>query len=431
MKKKFNTIIVGGGFGGLHCAISLNKHEQDVLLVDQNNYHLFIPLLYQVATAGLSSTQVATPIREIIQAHKNTSVIKGSLNNIYPDKNQIQVDGENYEFENLVLAIGDKPSYFGNNHWKENSMALKSLDDALRIRNQILKSYEKAEISDDINEIQRLLTFVIIGAGPTGVELAGSISEIANETLIKDFKNIDPSQTKIYLLEAAGDVLGFYTHETSQNALKDLDSLGIYTLTEKMVKDIQKGKVIYQSTEVEDPDNSKAEELIAENIFWAAGNEGHPIVEQLDCELTKNKKVKVADDLSLKNRNNIFVIGDAAYKEQDGKPLPGQAPVAIQQGKYVADVIIEKQLPEKRKPFRYTNKGSMATIGRKKAVGEIRGVKVKGTLAWLMWSFIHLFYLIQNRNRIFTFINWGFLYIWRESGARIIHESKHESKEDK
>ncbi len=416
MKKTFETIIVGGGFGGLNAAIKLGKKNKEVLLIDRTNHHLFQPLLYQVATAGLSPADIATPIREILKKYSSITVIMDEVTEISKKNSTVTISsGNQISFENLILATGARHSYFGNDQWEKLAPGLKSLDDALSIRENVLRSFEKSELETDLKKISALTTFVVIGAGPTGVEMAGAIAEIATKTLAKNFSNIDPKSSKIYLIEGGQRVLSTFHPSLSEKSKNDLKSLGVTVKLNSFVKEITEEGV------------TVGEEFIpTKNIIWAAGNKANPILLKLDANLDKMGRALVERDCSIEGFPNIFVIGDAsAFKRGEGF-LPGLAPVAAQQGKYVAN-LINKRLPKgKRESFKYIDKGSMATIGKSKAILELGKIRISGFIAWCAWCLVHLLFLVLFRNRVFIFFDWVYSYITEQRGARLIKGNERE-----
>lgn len=408
------VVIVGGGFGGLNATKALKKAKLDILIIDKTNHHLFQPLLYQVATAALSPGEIATPIREIVRDQENTSVIMGEVVAIKPDANLIVLgNGDEVPYNYLVLAIGARHSYFGNDQWEKFAPGLKTISDALQIREHVLLSFEKAERMDRISDAEKYLNFVVIGGGPTGVEMAGAIAEIAHKTLFKNFRKIKPERSKIYLIEALPHILPVYPESLSLHAERDLEKLGVKVLTNKKVT-----KIDADGVQIDD------QHIPCKNVIWAAGNQVSPLLKDLNAPLDRAGRVIVEPDLSAPGHPNIFVIGDAAFaKDKKGKPLPGIAPTAIQQGAYVAK-IIKKGIPkEKRPPFKYFDKGSMATIGTKKAVAMIGNLKITGILAWLAWCFIHIVYLIGFRNRFGVMVEWFYCFITSDRGVRLIYRS--------
>ena len=406
------VVIIGGGFGGLNVAKSLNKVKAEIFLIDKQNHHLFQPLLYQVATAALSPADIAVPLREILRDQSNTTCMMSEVVSIDKDnKKLVCKNGEVINYDYLVIAAGARHSYFGNDGWESFAPGLKTIKDAIGIREKILLSFEKAERLDSISEASKYLNFVIIGAGPTGVELAGAIAEITHKTMFKNFRRIDPSKSKIYLIEGAPRILPPYPPVLSKKAQTTLEKMGIKVLTSTIVTEVTKDGVKYGDEFIE-----------ARNVIWAAGNQASPLLKTLDTELDRAGRAIVDADLSLPNYPNIFVIGDAACaKGKNDVPLPAIAPVAIQQARFVAK-IIKKQTPkEKRNKFKYLDKGSMATIGTNKAVGNFKGVKFTGVLAWLAWGFVHVAFLVGFKNRMSIIMQWVIHYITGMRGARLIH----------
>jgi len=408
------VVIVGGGFGGLNVAKSLKKCALDILLIDKTNHHLFQPLLYQVASAALSPGEIAIPIREILRKQENTSVIMGDV--VQVDKNTKQLvmaNGEKLGYDYLILAVGASHSYFGNDPWEKYAPGLKTIKDALRVREEILISFEKAERLDSITEASKYLNFVIIGGGPTGVEMAGAIAEIAHKTMFKNFRRIKPEKSKIYLIEASPHILPSYPEKLSKKAQRDLEQLGVRVITGKKVTHVTEDGVQVEDTFYP-----------CKNIIWAAGNQASPLLKTLGVPVDRQSRIIVGPDLTIPDHPEIFVIGDAASATgKDGKPLPGVAQVAIQEGRYVAK-IIKKNIPrENRSPFKYFDKGSMATIGRAKAVAVVGKLQFTGLFAWLMWCFIHITYLIGFRNRLSVMVEWIIFYITGQRGARLIYSS--------
>jgi len=405
-------IIIGGGFGGLNVAKKIGNAKVNVLLIDKTNHHLFQPLLYQVATAALSPADIATPIREILKANRNQTVLMGHVEKIDKEKKQIYLkNGDIYAYDFLVVAVGAKHSYFNNPEWEEYAPGLKTLIDALKIREKVLISFEKAERSGSVSEARKYLNFVIVGGGPTGVELAGAIAEIANETMLKNFRRIDPTKTKIYLVEAANQILPAFPKDLANKAKNYLENFGVRVLTNRRVVKITDEGVNINETFIE-----------TKNIIWAAGNKASPILKTLNTKLDNQGRVFVEKDLTIPNYPEIFVIGDAAHAiDKNNQPLPGLAPVAIQQGMYVAN-IIKKSIPQKkRKPFKYLDKGSLATIGKTKAVGTFKKIKFSGFKAWLAWCVVHIMYLVTFKNRLIVLTQWVFSYILGQRGARLIN----------
>ncbi len=410
MKKHFDTIIIGSGFGGLNAAIKLGKKKKNVLIIDKKNHHLFQPLLYQVATAGLSPSDIATPTREILKKYTSVTTILDEVVSFNKENKSITTKSKSiFTYSNLVIATGARHSYFGNEQWEEFAPGLKSLNDALKIRENILMSFEQSELEDDYEKKKAYTTFVIIGAGPTGVEMAGAIAEIATKTLTKNFSNINPKKSRIILIEGGPKVLSSFHPSLSKKAKADLEAFGVEVKLNSFVKNITKDGV------------EVGEEFIsAKNIIWAAGNKANPIITALDTKMDRMNRALVDDDCSIEKHPNIFVIGDAsAFKQGEGY-LPGLAPVAAQQGKYVANIIIKSLSKGKREAFNYLDKGALATIGKRKAIMEVGRVKISGFIAWIAWLVVHLLFLVLFRNKVSIFSSWVYHYITEKRGVRLI-----------
>lgn len=410
MKNHFETIIIGAGFGGLNAAIKLGKKKKDVLIIDKTNHHLFQPLLYQVATAGLSPSDIAAPTREILKNYNSITVIMDEVLHIDKVKSTLNTKSEKVlSFNHLILATGARHSYFGKDHWEAIAPGLKCLDDAINIRENILNSFELSEMASDQKEIDALTTFIVVGAGPTGVEMAGAIAEIATKTLAKNFTQIDPGKSKIYLIEGGQRVLSSFSEDLSVKAKNDLEKLGVTVKLNTLVKDITE-------------DGVKIEDgfIPSKNIIWAAGNIASPLLKCLNVGLDKMGRAFVDSDCSLNGFPNIFIIGDAAAFKNDNNFLPSLAPVASQQGKYVGDLIVNNLPKGKRDPFHYIDKGIMATIGKKKAILEIGRIKISGFLAWAAWCFVHILFLVLFRNKVSILMSWTYNYFTGKRGARLI-----------
>ena len=408
------VVILGGGFAGLNAAKALGHSKLDVWVIDKTNHHLFQPLLYQVASAALSPGDIAIPIREILSPYDNVTVIMGEITTIDKETRTIALhNGDQIGYEYLIVALGARHSYFGKDEWEVFAPGLKTLTDALKIRERILMSFEMAERCDSISEAKKYLNFVIIGGGPTGVEMAGAIAEIAYETMLKNFRRIDTTKTKIYLIEGSPHILPAYPESLSLKAQQYLEHFGVIVMTGKRVTDVTKDGVTVENLFIP-----------AENILWAAGNQASPILTTLDVPLDRQGRVLVDADLSIPDHPEIFVIGDSACAmDKNGKPLPALAPVAVQQGKYVAH-ILRKRLPKSaRPPFRYFDRGTMATVGKTKAIAMFGKLEFSGVLAWLAWCFIHILYLIGFRNRLVVLTQWLFSYFSGQRGARLINQS--------
>lgn len=405
------VVIIGGGFGGLNVAKTLKNTQLDVLVIDKTNHHLFQPLLYEVATAAISPGDIAAPLREILRYQQNTTVIMGEV--VAVDKNAKQVtisNGNKISYDYLVISIGARHSYFGRDDWEPFAPGLKTISDALKIREQVLISFEQAERLDNPSESAKFLNFVIIGGGPTGVEMAGAIAEIANKTLFKNFRRIKPEESKIYLIEALPQILPMYPDQLAKKATHALESMGVKVLTGKKVTDINSNGVQIEGMFIE-----------SMNIIWAAGNQVSPLLKSLDVPLDRAGRVIVGPDLSIPDRPEVFVIGDAAHLVgKDGKPLPGVAPVAMQEGRYVAKIIKQGLSKERRLPFVYFDKGSMATIGKAKAIAMFGKIQLSGFFAWLMWAFVHIMFLIGFRNRLTVMLEWAAMMFTGKRGVRLI-----------
>lgn len=404
------VVIVGGGFGGLLAAKEFKDTEFDVTIIDKTNHHLFQPLLYQVASAALSPADIAIPIRSIFTDQPNIKVLLDEAITVDKNNNKVILKNSELEFDYLILSPGARHSYFGNDEWENFAPGLKTLSDALKIRERILNSLEAAEKEKDKNKIQNYLTFIVIGGGPTGVELAGAIAEIAKKTMIRDYKNFRADDTKIILVEAFPRILTSYPEDLSEKAKDDLKKMGVEVLLNTKVTDINKDGIMIGDTFIE-----------SKNVIWAAGNAASNLLKSLEIELDIAGRAIIEEDCSIPGYPNIFVIGDAALmKNEKGEILPGVAPVAMQQGKFVGKLILNSNEKNIRKKFVYVDKGSMATIGKAKAVAMIKGLKLSGLIAWLAWSLVHIFFLIGFRNRFRVFAEWIWYYITNRQGTRLI-----------
>lgn len=428
-RQRPRVVIVGGGFGGLTAAQSLEGAAVDVTVVDKTNYHLFQPLLYQVAIAGLSPAEIASPIRGILAEQENARVLLGEVAAVDFERRRVQLaTGDALAYDYLILAAGARTSYFGNDAWERHAPSLKSLEDALEVRRRVLLAFERAEAIDDARERSRLLTFVVIGGGPTGVELAGSIAELARFVLARDFRSIDPREAKVVLLEAGSRILASYPESLSQRAVEQLAELGVEVRTGSRVTVIDEQGVELLGPSVDDVPGLGAgrdtTRLYSDTVVWGAGVRGASLGEALGVPLDRAGRVKVEADTSLAGHPEVFCIGDMAYLEQDGEALPGVSPVAMQQARHVARIIRREAgragEPPPRKPFRYFDKGTMATIGRSRAIAAARGIHMTGFLAWLAWLFVHLVYLIGFRNRFVVLFTWAWSYFSYRRGARLI-----------
>jgi NADH dehydrogenase len=403
--------VVGGGFGGLYAARSLGRHGVDVVLIDRVNYHLFQPLLYQVATAALSAGQIAEPLRAILRKYRNVEVLLGSVDRVDVDGRRVHLeDSAEIAYDYLVLAAGARHSYFAHPEWEAKAPGLKSLADALEMRRRIFLAFELAEREDDPRRRQALLTFVIVGGGPTGVELAGAIAEIARHTVSRDFRRFDPRQARVILLERGERVLEQYPKDLSASAQRALEDIGVEVRTGQGVTDLQADHVMVGD-----------EAIPTCTTLWAAGVASSPLGRQLGLDVDRSGRVPVQPDLSVPGHPEIFVVGDlAAFRQPNGQLLPGVAPVAIQEGEAAAANIARSLKGQPRRAFHYFDRGTMATIGRAAAVADIRGIHLSGFIAWMAWLCIHLLYLIGFENRLLVLVQWAMSYLSYERGARLI-----------
>ena len=403
-------VIVGAGFGGLSTAKALAGKPFDVTVIDRHNYHLFQPLLYQVATASLSPAEIASPIRGILQRAQNVNVMLGKVSGIDLERREVLAEGRRIPYDTLVLATGAQHAYFGHGDWAAFAPGLNTIDDATYIRRRILLAFEKAETETDPAERARLLNFVIVGGGPTGVEMAGAIAELANRALAEDFRSIDPRAARIILVEAAPRLLTPFDPPLSEAARTSLEQLGVEVRLGTPVTALDAAGVSVGSERIE-----------ARTVIWGAGVIASPAGQWLGTETDRAGRVKVEADLSVPGHPDIFVIGDtAAINDANGNPLPGVAPVAKQQGNYVAALLIARQKGEATKPFRYRDLGSLATIGRKRAIIQMGRFRMKGFFAWLLWCMAHIYYLIGFRNRFVVAISWLWNYITFQRATRLI-----------
>jgi NADH dehydrogenase len=410
-KKTPRVVIIGGGFGGLYAAKELANKPVSMILLDRTNHHLFQPLLYQVATAGLSPGDIAQPIRHILKHAENLEVVLANADRIDVAEKAVVCADRKVSYDYLIVAAGARHSYFGHDEWEQFAPGLKNLPDVLELRRRILFAFEAAEIAETAAERQKALTFVVVGAGPTGVEMAGAIAELAHKSLADDFHHVNPKDARIVLVDAAPRVLPAFTPGLSESARKQLEQLKVEVRTGVMVKDVG-------------PDGVHVgDELIpARTIVWAAGNAASPLGKSLGVELDRAGRVKVNEDLTIPGHPEIFVIGDmAVFTYQTGEPLPGVCPVAMQMGRHAARNILAAAEGRPMLPFRYHDKGQMATIGRNRAIADLKVVRFGGFLAWLSWLFIHLIFLIGFRNQVFVFLQWAWAYLTYSKGARLIY----------
>ena len=411
MTDKPKVVIIGGGFGGLWAARALGNKPLQVTLIDRKNHHVFQPLLYQVATAVLSPGEIAQPIRRVLHKYKNIEVILGEAVEFEKESNQVVLgDGARVDYDYLIVAAGARHSYFGHDEWETAAPGLKTLEDAVEIRRRVLLTFELAERDAYLTGQQRQLNFVVVGGGPTGVELAGAIADIARQALAKDFMAIDTRKTRVTLFEGSDRVLGTFAEELSISAKQQLEQIGVKVRLNSFVSEIEPGRV-----KVGD------EWIDCDVVLWATGVAASPLGKKLGAETDKAGRVFVEKDLSLKGFPNVFVIGDmASLLMKSGEPVPGVSPAAMQMGTLTANNIIGELSGKPRENFEYWDKGTMATIGRSKAIAEAGGLKFKGLIAWLMWLFLHVFFLIGFRNRFAVMFSWFWAYLTRERSARLI-----------
>ena len=414
MDGKCHIVVLGGGFGGLEFCKHFRSEDARITLVDRTNHHLFQPLLYQVATAGLSAPDIAQPIRSILADRPDITVLMDNVQDFNLAERKVFLHEKILHYDFLVLALGGCNSYFGHHEWEAFAPGLKTIDDAVRIRSRVLLAFEEAENSPEREKHERLMTIVIIGGGPTGVELAGAFAELARTVLRRDFRHIDPTEARIILLEGSPVILGNFPPDLSRSAQRQLEVLGVHVRTSTRVKDIRDGEVELET----------GEKIYAATILWAAGVAATPVAQKLGVELDKSGRLKVLPDLSLPGYPEVFAIGDLALViGGDGKPVPGVSPAAMQMGRHVAGIITnEIRFGGKvaRPPFKYFDKGTMATIGRSAAVAWVKKIHLSGYPAWLMWLFVHLIFLVGFRNRIAVLVNWAYAYYGYKRGARII-----------
>ncbi len=405
-----HVAIIGGGFGGLYAARTLAKYPVDITIIDRDNYHLFQPLLYQVATAALSTGDIASPIRSILSKFKNVRCIMAEVTDIDLDGNRIMTRDGDYHYDYLINAAGATGTYFGHDEWEKYAPGLKTLEDALEIRRRIFSAYETAErLPKESDERHAYLTFICIGGGPTGVEMAGSIVEIATQTLKSDFRSIDPRKTRVILLQSGDRVLPEYPKDLSDSARRQLLELGVEVRTNSRVTDITKDGVFIGETFIP-----------CKTVVWTAGVAASPLGKMMGAPTDRGGRVIVNADMTVPGHNNAFVIGDLANFHHGPKELPGIAPVAIQMGVAVAHNIINATEGKPMKDFDYDDRGQLATIGRNSAVGIVKGLHVKGFVAWLMWLLIHVYFLIGFENRAFVMMNWIYSYLSYQRSARLI-----------
>lgn len=413
-----HVVILGAGFGGIQAACALGNSDIKVTIVDRKNHHLFQPLLYQVATASLAPADIAAPIRHVVARFKNTNVILGVAEDIDLQHKRVQLDDRSVSYDTLIMATGVRHAYFGNEKWAEHAPGLKTVEDAFRIRERFLLAFERAEQEDDPEVQQSILTFIIIGGGPTGVELAGAMAEIARHAMSQDFRRIDPSTARVILVEANDRVLKAYDKKLCDRAKSDLESLGVEVRLNTRVTDID-GQCVWVGED----------QILSKNVFWAAGVQAEAISDTLDVETDKSGRVPVRPDLSVEGHPDVFIVGDLAkvIDPKTSEEVPGVAPAAMQMGKYVGNLIrkrVSGNQSGEPKPFSYRDKGMLATIGRSRAVGRVYNLRVVGFVAWMLWALVHVLFLIGFRNRAVVIFTWIWAYFTYQRRARIIIPDK-------
>ncbi len=410
LKQAPHVVIVGGGFGGLLAAKALKNVPVRVTVIDRNNHHLFQPLLYWVATAGLSPADISAPIRRVLRGQQNTSVLMAEVSGVDLANKRVLIGERSLQYDYLVLATGAQDNYFGHPEWSKYAAGLKSIGEATSIRSHILRAFELAEIETDEEKVEELLTFVMVGAGPTGVEMAGATAELAHKALAKDFRHINPTRARVILVEAGPRILPTFPASLASKAQKALHHLGVEVRTGAPVEDIDASGV-----------SIAGERVACRTVVWSAGVLASPAGKWLGAETDRAGRVRVNADLTLPAHPNVFVIGDTATLNQDGRPLPGVAPVAMQQGHYVAELIKQRTTAGgAERPFHYVNKGNLATVGRSYAIVDLKNIRVTGLIAWVLWLLVHVYYLIGFRNRLVTLFQWAWTYFTYNRGARLI-----------
>lgn len=404
-----HVVIVGGGFGGIEAAKLLGRARVRVTLVDRRNHHVFQPLLYQVATAALNPANIASPIRRILRGFSNVEVILGEVETVDVASKTVKLADGELHYDYLIVATGATHSYFGHEEWEVDAPGLKSIEDALEIRRRVLLAFEAAERETETRRRREWTTFVVVGAGPTGVELAGALAEIARHDLIHEFHRFNPARSKVILLEAGPRVLPAYPEDLSARAQEQLERLGVEVRVNTPVTDVDGEGV-----------TTNAGYIASRTVLWGAGVKASPLAQTLGAPLDQAGRVKVTRELTLPGHPEVFVIGDLAAFEQDGKLVPGVAPAAMQGGRYAAKAIIATLAHKPRTPFHYIDKGSLATIGRAAAVGQVGKMHLSGFVAWAAWSLIHVFFLINFRSRVLVMLEWGWLYLFHDRGSRLI-----------
>jgi NADH dehydrogenase len=416
-----HVVIVGGGFAGLYAAQSLRRAPVRVTLIDRRNFHLFQPLLYQVATGGLSPADIASPLRSVLRRQHNVCVLQGEVTGFDAAGHRVLLGDASVEYDTLIVAAGASHHYFGHADWEPLAPGLKSIEDATEIRRRVFDAFERAEREPDAVRRQEWMTFAVVGGGPTGVELAGAMGELAHHTLPRDFRHIDTRQAEVHLLEGTERILAAYDERLSRAAAKSLERLGVQVHTGSVVTEIQPDGVTIRQEQ-------QSATIAARTVVWAAGVQGSPLgaalARAIGAELDRQGRVLVGPDLSIPGHPEIFVLGDLAHARQPaGRPLPGVAPVAMQQGAYTARLIARRLRGQATPPFRYRDRGSMAVIGRSAAVAQIGRLRLHSFPAWLVWLLVHLIYLVEFENRLLVLMQWGWIYVTKNRSARLITET--------
>lgn len=410
-----HVLILGGGFAGLECAKRMRSENFRVTLVDRWNHHLFQPLLYQVASGALAMAEIAQPLRSILSSHKNVTTIMDDVVHIDLPNKKVQLKGRSLDYDFLVIALGSKTSFFGHNDWAQHTLGLKSLDDAMAIRKKVLLAFEEAESAVNSEEAQKWLTIVVVGGGPTGVEMAGSLAELSHRVLKNDFRHIDPTQAKVHLIEAGPKLLPMFPGGLPDYTKDRLESMGVTVHLNCPVKDVGQGYVIAGDQRIE-----------SGIVIWGAGVEASEVSRTLaGVNLDRSGRIEVLPDLSLPGHPEVFAAGDiVALTDKHGVKVPGVSPAAIQMGAFIANSIQSEPTSGERQAFAYWDKGSMATIGRSAAVVSFAGIQMRGFIAWLMWLFVHLVFLMNMRNRVSVFLHWVWSYFTWQRGARVIQSPR-------
>ncbi len=416
--EKHQVVIIGGGFGGLYAAKSLKNADVQVTIVDKRNFHLFQPFLYQVATGGLSPEDIAAPLRSILSDQKNVKILKAEVVGFEPQNHKVLLRDGELQYDSLIIAAGMQTHYFNQPEWQQRALGLKTIEDALEIRRRIFLAFEAAEWTDNQKVQENLMTFLVVGGGPTGVELAGALAELTKETLRGEFRNIDTADAKVILVEALDHILPSYPKKSSEQAVRALERKGVQVRTGAMVKQIKDDYVLLD-------ENGQDVKVNTCTVLWAAGMKGVGLVQDLaqisGAEMDRQGRIIVKPDLTLPNHPEIFVIGDLArVKDQNGDPLPGVAQVAMQQGRYAAQIIEARLQGRTKEPFVYLDRGLLSVIGRNSAVASIRGVHFNGFAAWVVWVFVHIWFLIEFNNKLSVMIQWMWNYFTWDRGARLI-----------